>query len=157
MGDKSREGNSKDIYRIIGTKLRYLREDKGFTLDQLCEQLNKKYGLELKPNLLGKIERAESKLQTHLFIQLCNFYNVELSFFTSNKKNKQEQNLQEKLDELLLHPTGREIIRFLTSSSNQKWRPFIHEMLKVFIPQMEIIIHNLETGKPQTVLKAAKK
>lgn len=156
MGRKSREGNSVDIYHIVGSKLRYLREDKGFTLEQLCEQVNKKYGLQIKPNLLGKIERSQSKIQTDLFIHLCDFFEVELSFFIPSKKNKQDQILQEKLDELLQNPTGREIIRFLTSSPNQKWRPLIHEMLKIFIPQIEIIIHNAEINKPQKVLKAAK-
>ncbi len=58
---------------------REIRRKKNLSLECLSDILRNQYGLEVSSNMLGKIERNESKIQIEVFLALMHFYNVKLS------------------------------------------------------------------------------
>lgn len=127
-------GSIESIYIKIGDVFRYCRMDKGLSLKELADALKKEYGVPFNPNLLGKIERGESRLLTHDFINLCLFFRLELkAFLDKDKKNIHET----ALGDLTEDPAIRRILIFISENRGSKgFVSFLEEFLKFMGPQL---------------------
>ncbi|TGL62924.1 hypothetical protein EHQ64_08105 [Leptospira sarikeiensis] len=123
--------------------------EKGLSLKELADALKKEYGVAFNPNLLGKIERGESRLLTHDFINLCLFFRLELkAFLDKDKKNIQES----ALGDLTEDPAIRRILIFISENKGAKgFISFLEDFLKYMGPNL------IKMGKDQDSknLKAA--
>ncbi len=146
----------KEIYKSIGSKLRLLREDKGFTLNQICDLIYKKYSVRVNPNLLGKIERSESKIQTHIFLLFCKFYKVNSSFFLIEKGIEENTKSSLIFDSIIHSAEGRELLLRLSENSDSKLKIEIaNDILRSIFPRLDLLIHQKSQEKIEYVLKAA--
>ena len=59
---------------MVGNKLKELRGQKGYTITQLCKEL------EMNPNTYAKYERNERDVSTDTLLQLANFYDVTTDY-----------------------------------------------------------------------------
>jgi len=145
-----------EIYRTIGSKLRFLREDKGYTLNQVCDLIYKKYSARINPNLLGKIERAESKIQTHIFLLLCKFYGVNSSFFINEKFQDENTKIFPNFDSMIGSAEGRELLlRISENSGSMQKLEIANDILRTLFPKLDLLIHQRPQEKSEFVLKAA--
>ena len=141
---RNKEQNE-NFYIDIGVRLRILREEKGFSLDQLSEQLHR-FELQMSANMLGKIERGESRIQAHTLFLIAEFYQTDLSFF-SNKTQ-----LIHPFKNLLDNPAGRECLLHLSEYSDD---PDILEFMLDFIKLFNYRIRNHFGKKSEIMLKAS--
>ncbi|MCE9500665.1 MAG: helix-turn-helix domain-containing protein [Leptospira sp.] len=157
MKKKSEINFSNDIYREIGIKLRYLREEKGYTLLQFCEKFRSKFNVKLNPNLIGKIERSESKIPTHIFLLICQFYKVNLQFFFSGADEYSDES--QIIHLLSESPRRRLISKFLVSAVNEPWKyDLLADIIQILLPRIEGHFHDLGKENPNVRnLKAASK
>ncbi|MBE7412713.1 MAG: hypothetical protein L6Q54_02175 [Leptospiraceae bacterium] len=147
---------TKEIYRAIGFKLRFLREDKGYTLNQICDLIFKKYSVKINPNLLGKIERAESKIQTHLFLLFCKFYNLNSSFFLNENKEEAISKSYSNFDSIISTAEGRELLLRVSEIRSSKIKLEIaNDILRSLFSKLDKIIHDNLQDKNEFILKAA--
>ena len=99
------------FYEELGARLRLLREERGFSLDQLSARIAGN-GCVVSANMLGKIERGESRIQTHMLFALADFYQTDLSFFSSKPP------AQHPLQKLTQSSVGRDCLVELASLSD---------------------------------------
>ena len=55
----------------IGKKLKELRKSNGFTLDEICEQLN------ISPSTYSRMEKGETATWTSMIDKICAIYKIE--------------------------------------------------------------------------------
>lgn len=55
-----------------------LRNYHGFTMGEISAKMEKDFGLDVSENLIGKIERKESKMQLAQFLAFCFIYRIDL-------------------------------------------------------------------------------
>jgi len=135
--------------------LRHLREEKGYTLTQLCGKFQKIYNIALNPNLMGKIERSESRISTDVFLLLCQFYKVNLQFFFNLPEGYSDESRTASL--LSENPRRKVISKFLLSASTDPWKfEMLADIIQILIPRIEGHFNDLKND-PSSVrtLKAA--
>ncbi len=127
-------GAIETIYSKIGDVFRYCRMEKGLSLKELADSLEREYGSPYNPNLLGKVERGQSRLLAHDFLILCQFFRLELKvFFDKEKKNAQES----VLGDLTEDPAIRRILVFLSEHRNSKALiGFLEDFLRYMSPSI---------------------
>ena len=130
----------------LGKGIRFLREDKGYTLGSLSKALKLNFGLRISSNLLGKIERGESKIQIDQFIILCKFYRVNLDFFF--KEFKIDESVQIKIDDLFQNKFATRIIQTVleimrTDKSENDLIQFLNFFLSWYknVKKIKIVTH----------------
>jgi transcriptional regulator with XRE-family HTH domain len=62
----------------LADKFKNLRIQYGLSMGELSKKIEKDFGLKMSENLIGKIERKESKLQLSQFLAYCFIFHVEL-------------------------------------------------------------------------------
>ncbi|WCL49459.1 hypothetical protein [Leptospira sp. GIMC2001] len=67
-----------ELLYSLADRFKELRIHYGYSLTELSDRLKKNYNLSINDNLLGKIERKESRLQSDQMISLLLFYKIEL-------------------------------------------------------------------------------
>lgn len=97
--------------KYFGNKLRYLRNQKGFTQQQVADKL----GLKNK-STLGSWEVGKSEPDGYTFLKLCKIYEVENIYsvfeeITPVQKSSVENELHEKYK--LLNDESKKIINYL--------------------------------------------
>lgn len=68
---------------MIGTKLKDLRIQKGYTIAQFCELVN------LNPNTYAKYERNERDVSTEILTMFADFYEVTTDYLLGREKPKE--------------------------------------------------------------------
>lgn len=152
--------SEKNFYIALGSKLRLLREEKGWSINEFCYSFLKKTEISLNPNLLGKIERGETRISIYYFFHICNFYNISPNeFFFENAnvgKTSDDRNL---LNYFIEDPIGKQVLIKIKHHPN-KFLVFnaVFIFLNHFLEKFEEIIFQ-ENKVPATssVLKAASK
>lgn len=127
-------GAIESIYKKVGDVFRYCRMEKGLSLKELADALEKDTGVPFNPNLLGKVERGQSRLLTHDFLTLCQFFRLELKvFFDKEKRSVQDSPLGDLTDD----PAMRRILVYLSENRNSKSLvEFLEEFLKYMSPSL---------------------
>lgn len=63
--------NIRIMNTIIGNKLKELRKSRGFTLEEVCEQLN------ISPSTYTRMEKGETASWTTMIDKICGIYKIE--------------------------------------------------------------------------------
>lgn len=63
--------NNRIMNTTIGKKLKELRKSSGFTLDEICEQLN------ISPSTYSRMEKGETATWTSMIDKICEIYKIE--------------------------------------------------------------------------------
>ena len=63
--------NNRIMNTSIGKKLKELRKSSGFTLDEICEQLN------ISPSTYSRMEKGETSTWTTMIDKICEIYKIE--------------------------------------------------------------------------------
>ena len=146
------------IYVNVGSKFRFCRENLGYTLDDFCAKMDELYGLELNPNLIGKIERGKSRIQLHEFLHICHFYGIELKELYPSELAKQDDYLETKtINPLFESIPGRQIIREIVKLEEPELQKIVFSFLQGVMPAVRKALKVSEKDSPTTVLKAASK
>lgn len=143
-----------EINTRVGNKLRELREEKGLSLRGLCDNIKRQYGYELNYNLLGKVERGESRIQLEEFISLCIYYQVDLKeFFPELTVTNDKKDIVRILDTKI----GRVLVRELSKLMGQdKFLIILKDLLNAIAEMNSKQAEQIqENKKPDIVLKAA--
>ena len=69
---------SEDSILRLADIFKDLRIYHGFTMGELSKRIQKEFSLDVSENLIGKIERKESKMQLAQFLAFCFIYRIEL-------------------------------------------------------------------------------
>lgn len=127
-------GAIESIYTKIGDVFRYCRMEKGLSLKDLADALEKEFGTPYNPNLLGKVERGQSRLLAHDFLVLCQFFKLELKIFFDKEKKFTQDSV---LGDLTEDPAMRRILVFLSENKNSKGLVhFLEEFLRYMSPSI---------------------
>lgn len=149
-----------EIYIEIGRKLRFYRENLGYTLDEFCNKINRVYSLELNPNLIGKIERGKSRIQLHDFIYICHFYGIQMhELYPSHLKNRQENPQEAETVQLLLQNTAsRQILREISRLKEPELQKVVFSFLNSVMPLVQkLLVSQEQEKKASSTLRAASK
>jgi len=140
-----------DLYVDIGRKLRILREEKGITLEYLSRKMKSIFDLHISSNMLGKIERGESRLATDQFLSFCRFYKIDISYFFPDDDTDK---MPKEISSLISSAQGRECIRQLGKYSlREDILGIIVDFLKFIIPKIDV--QHSDKIKDKSLLKAA--
>ncbi|EPG65344.1 hypothetical protein EHQ61_06365 [Leptospira wolffii] len=108
--------------------------EKGLSLKDLADALEKEFGTPYNPNLLGKVERGQSRLLAHDFLVLCQFFKLELKIFFDKEKKFTQDSV---LGDLTEDPAMRRILVFLSENKNSKGLVhFLEEFLRYMSPSI---------------------
>ena len=69
---------SKNSLFSLADHFKTLRNQHGLSMGDLSKKIEREFGLKMSENLIGKIERKESKLQLAQFLAFCFIFRVEL-------------------------------------------------------------------------------
>lgn len=142
-------GAIESIYTKIGDVFRYCRMEKGLSLKDLADALEKEFGTPYNPNLLGKVERGQSRLLAHDFLVLCQFFKLELKIFFDKEKKFTQDSV---LGDLTEDPAMRRILVFL--SENKSSKGLVH-FLEEFLRYMSPSIIRMSKDQESKNIKAA--
>lgn len=142
-------GAIESIYTKIGDVFRYCRMEKGLSLKDLADALEKEFGTPYNPNLLGKVERGQSRLLAHDFLVLCQFFKLELKIFFDKEKKFTQDSV---LGDLTEDPAMRRILVFL--SENKSSKGLVH-FLEEFLRYMSPSIIRMSRDQESKNIKAA--
>ncbi|MEM7181668.1 MAG: helix-turn-helix transcriptional regulator [Spirochaetota bacterium] len=146
------------IYVNVGSKLRFCRENLGYTLEDFCAKMNELYGLDLNPNLIGKIERGKSRVQLHDFIYICHFYGIELKELYPSELVKQDNHLEAKtINPLFETIPGRQIIREIAKLEEPELQKIVFSFLQGVMPTVRQSLKISKNDTSASILKAASK
>lgn len=155
MKENSKKLENDKIYKEIGDKIRIFREDKGYTISQLCDQIYKKYAVKLNPNLIGKIERAETRIQIKTFLLLCDFFQININATFIKHSDLQINESEEYNKFFFSDKEGLELIKNIHKLKNDIWKKkIVSVFINSIIPHFENILIE-ETHVPKTFIRAA--
>jgi transcriptional regulator with XRE-family HTH domain len=151
---KSNSFSETELNIKLGKGIRFLREDKGYTLESLSKILKSNHGLKISHNLLGKIERGESKIQIDQFIILCKFYKVNLDFFF--KEFRIDESVQIKMDDLFQNRFATKIIQtVLEIMRTDRSENDLIQFLNFFLSWYKNV-KKIKIATPRPILKVAR-
>lgn len=119
---------------MIGNKLKELRTEKGYTIVQLCKEL------EMNSNTYAKYERNERDVSTDTLSQLADFYDVSTDYLLGRTSVKQMTKEPDLLTELTQLFQLSEIERLLVQTYitvGQKEREKLIEVMEEVVKQKE--------------------
>ncbi|TGK01623.1 XRE family transcriptional regulator [Leptospira langatensis] len=130
--------------------MRFHRTQKGLSLQQLADRLEKEFKVPFNPNLLGKVERGTSRILGGDLIRMCSFYQIEIKqFFPKDNKKPVQENV---LGDLIESPVIRTILSYL---NDHKDEPEFLSYLEVYLRNMTVPTLNLIKGADPKSLKVA--
>lgn len=94
-------------YKILGTKIKEARENKGYTQEELAERLN------LSVQHVSVIERGKKSPRLETFINIANELEVDANYLLGSLLNKSVQVTSNELYDALKHVSDKEKKRIL--------------------------------------------
>jgi transcriptional regulator with XRE-family HTH domain len=95
-----------DARKLLGRRIKELRQRRGFTQEQLAEIIN------INPKYLSSIERGEENPTLELFLRLAKGLKVELyEIFEFTQEAEQPAQLRRKLERLITEISEEELVR----------------------------------------------
>ncbi|TGK07226.1 XRE family transcriptional regulator [Leptospira semungkisensis] len=144
------KGPEEEIYKKIGQVLRYHRKQSGLSLQQLAAKLEKEFKVPFNPNLLGKVERAESRLLAGDLILICEFYRIDIKqFFLKDTKKPVQENM---FEDLIESSSMQRIVVYLYP---YKDLPQFMSLVEEFLRALTLPILNTIKGSDGKSLKVA--
>lgn len=89
----------------IGQKLLTFREAKKLKRNGVCDELLRRYSLELEPSQLGRYERDEQKPKWDIFLALCELYDITPNDLFMPPATEDSVLMKELCEHLLQYPT----------------------------------------------------
>lgn len=93
----------------IGNRLRELRESRNISMDKMCEDLSKYYGVNLAKSTVSKWENGKAEPSLAYARILTKYFNVTLDYIIGLSDNKNEKEQKDVADTLAAHFEGKNI------------------------------------------------
>ena len=106
---------------MVGNKLKELRTQKGYTISQLCKEL------EMNPNTYAKYERNERDVSTDTLSQLADFYGVTTDYLLGREEPKGE----DIFDMLPIDDYSKTIVRVYAALNPKERQNFVDTVRKI--------------------------
>ena len=111
--------------KFLGSRLRALRLEKGFTLDDVCKRLAGK----VKPSILGKYERGERFPKAEPLGKLAELYDVDVDYLIGLTNVRSRSVFSDRLNEIT---DEEKSLVSLFSQSDRKKQRLIMDVFKIY-------------------------
>ncbi|MBU3145763.1 MULTISPECIES: helix-turn-helix domain-containing protein [unclassified Clostridium] len=89
--------------------LKELREDKGVSMDKMCDDLAKTYGVNLAKSTVSKWENGKAEPTLANARILTKYFNVTLDYIIGLSDNKKEKEQNQSIDTIAAHFDGKKL------------------------------------------------
>jgi len=133
----------------LADKFKVLRIQYGLSMGELSKKVEKEFGLIVSENLIGKIERKESKLQLSQFLAFCFIFRVELKDIAPDYYKFNIDSQSKLIKEYSRNPDFQSIVDLLLLRI-EEFSMIVY--IKNFIKNT---FHLYDSKSPSTILKAS--